>query len=267
MLDPRRQLVKGIVERAEEERVDQRYRLSAHAEDIPDDASDAGRGAAVRFHRARVIVALDPERVSVVLVELHHARVAAVDDLPCVDAEDVLFQVDLRALVAAVFAPSLAERLELDIRRVPALLSEEVPDPLHLVEGERSPALVAELDELVIGRRGEVDVHELERDLVANVQLLGRHCRPSLDLDRIVVYDGVREKPPAHLVDLLLNRSPVPFQVYVEDLDGLDVLDAFKTEQLERLQSVLALRVGHPLLQLDPYFCDGHPLVTVWEIE
>ena len=56
------QRLRGVVERAEAQRVHQRDRARAHREDVADDAADAGRRALVGLDRGRVVVALDADR-------------------------------------------------------------------------------------------------------------------------------------------------------------------------------------------------------------
>src|SRR5208282_1768158 len=71
-----RQVVRTPVEGSEEEGIAERDRLTAHRENIPKDATDAGRGAPVRFDGGGVVVGFDPDRVGVPVLETKDSRVA-----------------------------------------------------------------------------------------------------------------------------------------------------------------------------------------------
>ena len=58
---------------AEAQRVEDRDRAGAHREDVAQDAADAGRGALVRLHGRRVVVALDLERDREPVADRDHA--------------------------------------------------------------------------------------------------------------------------------------------------------------------------------------------------
>ena len=62
---------------AEAQRVEHRDRARAHREDVAQDPADAGRGALVRLHRGRVVVALDLERDRQAVADRDHARLLA----------------------------------------------------------------------------------------------------------------------------------------------------------------------------------------------
>ena len=67
----------GVRRIAEAQRVEHRDRAGAHREDVAQDAADAGRGALVRLHRGRVVVALDLERDREAVADRDHARLLA----------------------------------------------------------------------------------------------------------------------------------------------------------------------------------------------
>ena len=72
-----RHFLRSGVDRREAEHVGVQNRLGAEpgAEAVADDSADAGRRAAVRLQRRRVIVRLDLEADAVLLIELDHAGV------------------------------------------------------------------------------------------------------------------------------------------------------------------------------------------------
>src|SRR5213594_1346422 len=111
-----------------------------------------------------MIVALDPKGVRVVLVELDHAGIPAVDHLRPLDREDEFLQEDLGGLVTAMFGPRLAEALELYLGGVAAESVEVSLDPPHFVDAERETHPIADLAEFE--RRGvpQGDVMERERE-------------------------------------------------------------------------------------------------------
>ncbi len=164
MFRPFRQRIERRVERTEVERVREGDWLRAHREDVPQDPADPGGRAAVRLDGGRMVVALDPQGVRVVRVELHDARVAPVDHPRLLDGEDELFQEDLRRLVAAVFRPRLAEALQLDVRRVAAGGAEIVLDAAHLVNAEGEPHPLRDAGEVRRGGVSQEDVVQRERE-------------------------------------------------------------------------------------------------------
>jgi len=52
----------------------------------------------------------------------------------------------------------------------------------------------------------------------------------------------------------------------LEDLHGLHFAQALEPQQLERLQSVLALRVGNAFLEFDPDLSDCRESSPRWDI-
>ena len=107
--------VARAVERAEPERVQERYRAGAHREDVADDAADARRGALVRLDGGRVVVRLDLEDDGEPAADVDDARVL----LARLHAHGLAgggeaAQERLRVLVAAVLAPERAEQPQLD---------------------------------------------------------------------------------------------------------------------------------------------------------
>ena len=159
MLYPLGDLLVGV-DGTEAERVHKSDGLRAHAYDVPEDTADSRGGASVGLDRRGVVVALDPEGVSVIVIEHHYTGVSPGEDVGMVDGEDELLEDVLGALVAAVLAPCLAEGLQLDVGGVPPLLPEVIGDDLHLVEGQTEAEVGGELLQLVVGGREYVDVVE-----------------------------------------------------------------------------------------------------------
>ena len=96
---------RSSVERAEQQRVEQRDRARAHRDDVAHDAADAGRRALVGLDRARVRVRLDLEHGGDAVADVDGAGV-----LPGADEHGRALgrqraQVDLRGLVRAVLRP------------------------------------------------------------------------------------------------------------------------------------------------------------------
>ena len=137
--------------------------LGAHAHDVPQDASDTGGRPSVGLDGRGVVVALDPQRVSVLVVEDHDARVPFGEHVVPVDPEHELLEDRLGALVAAVLAPRLSERLELHIGGLPALLLEVGLDRPHLVEGQPEAHVLRQLGEVLVGRSPHGHVAQVER--------------------------------------------------------------------------------------------------------
>ena len=174
MLDPLGDLLVGVYG-TEAQGIDKSDGLRAHAYDVPEDASDTGGGASVGLDSGRVVVALDPEGVSVVVIEHHHSGISPGEDVGMVDGEDELLEDVLGALVAAVLAPCLAEGLQLDVGGIPPLLPEVIGDDLHLVEGQTEAEVGGELLQLVVGGREYVDVVERERDIAFDHKPVSGH--------------------------------------------------------------------------------------------
>ena len=143
------------------------------AHDVADHSADAGSSAAEGFDRGRVVVRLDLDAEAVAFVEFDHARVVHehADAERVVDPdrrlEDRLFeQVVVAAaalhldatgqgLVLAVLGPCLGDRLELGERRSAAEAVEVLLHLAHLDRVQREAALLAQLDELVVGQASE----------------------------------------------------------------------------------------------------------------
>ena len=164
MLDPRREIALPV-DGPEAERVRQPYGLCAHADDVPQDAPYPGGRATVGLDRGWMVVALDPQGVAVIVIEDHDARVPPGQDVLPVQPEDELLEDGLGALVAAVLAPGLAERLELHVGGVPALGLEVFSDPLHLVEGQPEAHVLRDGYQDVVRGRQDVHVVQLERNV------------------------------------------------------------------------------------------------------
>ena len=108
--------MRGVVERAEAQRIHQRDRAGAHREDVADDAADAGRRTLVRLDRRRVVVALDADR--------DRETVADVDDTGALTRADEHprrlgrepAEMHARRLVRAVLGPHHGVHRELERR-------------------------------------------------------------------------------------------------------------------------------------------------------
>ena len=120
----------------ETEGVNQTHGLGAHAYDVPHDPSDTGRGPSVGLDGRRMVVALHPEGVAVVVIEHHHAGIASGKDVVAVQSEHELLQGGFGALIAAMLAPRLPEGLELHVGGLPPLFHIILLYGLHLVERE-----------------------------------------------------------------------------------------------------------------------------------
>ncbi len=125
------------------ERVGEGDRLGAHREHVPEDPADPRVRASVRLDRGRMVVALDPQGVRMVFIELDHAGIAAVEDVGSLDREDELLQEDLRGLVATVFRPRLAKALQLNVGRLPTDPPKIFLDAGHLLDAEGQTELLA----------------------------------------------------------------------------------------------------------------------------
>jgi len=107
------------IEGAEEQRVHQGDGLGAHGQYVSHDAAYARGRTAVRLDGRGMVMALDPERVRVLVIEGHHPRVPLGQDIRVLYTEDVFAQEALGGFVAAVLAPRLGDGLELDVSRQP----------------------------------------------------------------------------------------------------------------------------------------------------
>ena len=72
--------MRGVVERAEPERVHERDGPGPHREDVADDPADAGGRALVRLDRGRVVVALDAQRDGEAVADVDDAGALAGPD-------------------------------------------------------------------------------------------------------------------------------------------------------------------------------------------
>src|SRR5690606_22214195 len=159
----RRDRVLRKIGRAETEdiRVDDRLGAEPGSERVAEHSSDAGARAAVWLDGRRVVVRLDLEGEPPRVIERDHSGVVAKDGEAEVAvgtknqglrrardrvAKQVLESDDLsigtlvldgrrQRLVAAVLAPGLRDRLELDVERVPSKAREVVADGAHLDHG------------------------------------------------------------------------------------------------------------------------------------
>ena len=138
-----RQAFRRGVEGSEVERVGEGDRLGAHREHVPEDPADPRVRASVRLDRGRMVVALDPQGVRVVVIEFHHAGIAAVNHIGSLHRENEFLQEDLRGLVATVFRPRLAKALQLNVGRLPADPPKIFLDPGHLLDAEGQTELLA----------------------------------------------------------------------------------------------------------------------------
>ena len=121
--------VARMIERAEAETVEHRYRPGAHGEDIAEDAPDAGGGALVRLDRRRVVVGLDLERHGPAIGQPEYAGVLArsLNDLGTGGGECP--EHGLGVLVAAVLGPESGEDPQLRQGRGAA---QHLDDPAEL---------------------------------------------------------------------------------------------------------------------------------------
>src|SRR5205085_6979712 len=70
----------GLVERPDSERIHERDRPGAHAEDVAEDAPGAGGRTLIRLDGARVVVALDADRRRDAVTDVEHAGAFARPD-------------------------------------------------------------------------------------------------------------------------------------------------------------------------------------------
>ena len=260
VLDSLGKLLLGV-DGSETEGVDESDGLCTHTDDVPEDSSDTGGGSTVGFDGGGVVVTLDPECVSVIVVEDHDSCVSSGEDVGVVDGEDELLEDVLGALVTAVLAPCLTESLKLDVGGVPAFLLEVVDDDLHLVECETESHLGGELLELLVG--GGQDVHII--DLIWYVAFDHKPVNGHLSShrDRVVLDDRVGEELPAHLLSHLLGLIGRCIDVHLEDFDELDGVHTGETECLDGLLGVLSLGVRNAFLQFDSDFNYCHMLLRM----
>ena len=116
--DPRHGAVERPARLAEAQAVEQCDRPRAHRNDVAEDSADAGRGALERFHRRRMVVALDLERDRLAVAEVEHPGVLAgtLEDALAFAREASEQQGGV--LVAAVLGPEQREHCELEVVRV-----------------------------------------------------------------------------------------------------------------------------------------------------
>ena len=237
MQHARRQLVDRRVGRGEAEHVGAAHRLGAQAgaHDVANHAAEARVGAAVGLEGRGVVVRLDLERDVELVVEPHDAGVVLEDaDAPVVVApaaaqllrggEDRLLEHVLELplaalvavgdpagerLVAAVLAPGLGDRFQLDVGRLAAQLGEMPLDRLHLGELQVELPLAAEPHEGVVVEAAIGDGAELEAVVAARFEPRERQ-RPDDDLldgvvgEHLVADCGCRRRrPPAPAIQYL----------------------------------------------------------------
>src|SRR2546430_1324727 len=93
------------------QRTRERDRLCAHRWDVSQNPADPRVRTTVRLDRGRMVVALDAQRVCMVVVEFHDAGIAAVDHIGRLDREDELLEEDFGGFVATMLGPRLAQAL------------------------------------------------------------------------------------------------------------------------------------------------------------
>ena len=111
---------RGIVERAEAQRIQHRDGPRAHGEDVAQDAADAGGRALERLDEAGVVVRFDLEGDDVAAADIDDAGVFAGPLHHQLAARGQLLQMQARALVGAVLAPHHAEDAEFGVARLAA---------------------------------------------------------------------------------------------------------------------------------------------------
>src|SRR6185437_11140547 len=107
----------GIFEWANEERIHDRYRTSAHREDVAEDSTDSSRGALEGFDERRVIVTLNAKRDRDAVTDVDHPGVLARADENCRSFGRQAPEVDARGFIRAVLAPHDGVHRELKIVR------------------------------------------------------------------------------------------------------------------------------------------------------
>ena len=173
---------------AEDVEVGNRLCPQAGAEDVADHPAEAGGGAAVRLDRRGMVVGLDLDADVMIAVESHDAGVVSEDahapvtpaerrtdlarrgkhrllqEVVVTDGAVGAIVVDRAAegLVAAVLAPGLGDRLELDLERRPAERGEVIAHGAELEGGKGQAALAAQLRErrVVEPVEGNLDLGE-----------------------------------------------------------------------------------------------------------
>ena len=200
---------------AEHVEVGDRLGAEAGAEHVADHAAEAGRRAAVGLDRRGMVVGLDLHADVVVAVEPHHARVVLEHaHTPVARTErvadrlrggehrlleevvvagrpggaDVIDAAGER-LVAAVLAPGLRDRLQLDLERGAAEGVKVVADSVQLADGQGQAAVAAELFECGV-------VETVQRD-----RLLGE--RPGAAAGE----RGQHERPDDHVLDGVVGEE------------------------------------------------------------
>src|SRR2546430_4404265 len=99
------------MEGTEGKRPRERDGLGAHRRGVSQNPADPRVRTTVRLDRGRMVVALDAQRVCMVVVEFHDAGVAAVDRVGRLDREDELLEEDFGGFVATMLGPRLAQAL------------------------------------------------------------------------------------------------------------------------------------------------------------
>ncbi len=222
MEDSRRQRVGGHIGRREAEHIRVADRLCAEPRphDVADHAADARIRAAIGLERRGMIVRFDLEGEVELVVEPHdasivlehaHAPVAAARGSPILAQllrrrEDRLLEHVLELplapfvairnppserLVAAMFAPRLSDRLQLDVCRIAVQLAEVRADRLHLGRLQVELPLAAEPHQGIVIQFADRHVLEREWSRLADAQF------------------GHRQRPEHHVLDRVVGQQPL----------------------------------------------------------
>ena len=248
---------------AEDVEVGNRLRPEAGAEDIADHPAEASGSTAVWLDRRGMIVSLDLDADVVIAVEADDAGVVAEHaHAPVAPAERLtdlarrgkhrLFQevviadgavgplvVDRAAegFVAAVLAPGLGDRLELDLERRPAERGEVIAHGAELKGGKGQTALAAQLRQ-----RRVVEPVEGNRDLGERPGATTGEGPQRQRTDNDVVDRLAGQQLPGEPLGLVVGESGKPVFPHAPHGRRLE------PEQPQRRQDALRRRVGHPRL-------------------
>ena len=168
---------------AEDVGIGDRFRRQARAHGIADTAANSGASAAVRLNRAGMVVRFNFERQRPLVVERDHAGVVLEDRQAAAVADQFgraedrflqqiivvlesvgAVQVDRAAhrFVAAMFGPSLRDRLEFDVLGLAAQLRVMLLNRFHFSQRQRQAALLADLEQLRVALLQQRHFDQLE---------------------------------------------------------------------------------------------------------
>ncbi len=255
-----------------------RARRQAGADDVPDAATDAGCGTAVRLQGGRMVVRLDLEADRVLLVEGDDARIVhehgqtpvdsvrhqflgrrgdgrtkqvvdsdhlLADDLMTEPIEitgqrPVVFDPCLECLVHAVLGPGLRERLQFDLARITTHGAVGFLQGLHLVETQEEVGFARKSLQRLVVELQERDRPDLGFPIVPRLELLGV-VRSVVD----IVNQGVGETSFGKRAGLSLIET-----IHIETAAGPD--RDVDTQQAPHSEfHGLRLGIHHPGLGMD----------------